>query len=147
MPEIESIKATVNKRAKFAYECVKNVKENKDKKVGSYYKSNSKRLMALIKTNGLAMTLAFMKSSKNKSNGEAGEAYNLLYGDIDNWLKSPDCPVNALYNKYQEKDMVERVVSFDSYYYRIITKEVMEFINWVRRFAEGMIIDDSDSKN
>lgn len=147
MPEIESIKATVNKRAKYAYDCVKKVKENEDKKVGGYYKSYSKRLMALIKTNGLAMTLAFMKSSKNKSNGEAGEAYNLLYGDIDNWLKSPDCPVNALYNKYQEKDMIERVVSFDSYYYRIITKEVMEFINWVRRFAEGMIIDDSDSKD
>lgn len=144
MPEIESIKAIVNKRAKYAYDCVKKVKENEDKKVGSNYKSYSKRLMALIKTNGLAMTLAFMKSSKNKSNGEA---YNLLYRDIDNWLKSPDCPVNALYNKCQEKDMVERVVSFDSYYYRIITKEVMEFINWVRRFAEGMIIDDSDSKN
>lgn len=147
MPEIESIKATVNNRAKYAYDCVKNVKENEDKKVGSNYKSYSKRLMALIKTNGLAITLAFMKSSKNKSNGEAGKAYNLLYRDIDNWLKSPDCPVNALYNKYQEKDMIERVVSFDSYYYRIITKEVMEFINWVRRFAEGMIIDDSDSKN
>ncbi|WP_434643787.1 type III-B CRISPR module-associated protein Cmr5 [Thermoanaerobacterium thermosaccharolyticum] len=144
MPEIESIKATVNKRAKYAYDCVKNVKENKDKKVGSNYKSYSKRLMALIKINGLAMTLAFMKSSKDKSNGEA---YDLLYRDIDNWLKSPDCPVNALYNKYQEKDMIERVVSFDSYYYRITTKEVMEFINWVRRFAEGMIIDDSDSKD
>jgi len=38
--------------------------------------------------------------------------------------------------------MVEKIISLESDAYRAITKEVMEFINWIRRFAEGMIPDD-----
>lgn len=143
MPEEDSIKTTVNARAKYAYECVKNVVKEENENVKENYKSYSKRLMAMIKINGLAATMAFIKASFTR---KKDKAYELLYKNIDNWLKYPDCPVSVIYNECQEQDMVERIISFKSDSYRIITKEVMEFINWVRRFAEGMITDDSNSE-
>ncbi|UZQ84295.1 type III-B CRISPR module-associated protein Cmr5 [Thermoanaerobacter sp. RKWS2] len=61
---------------------------------------------------------------------------------MDTWLKLRSCPVSSFYNNAEGRDMVEKVLSLESDSYRVITKEVMEFINWIRRFAEGMIMDD-----
>jgi len=35
------------------------------------------------------------------------------------------------------------VVSLNSDEYRVMTKEIMEFVNWLRRFAKGMIGDEN----
>jgi len=37
---------------------------------------------------------------------------------------------------------MKAILSLDSNSYKVITKEIMEFINWLRRFAEGMIEDE-----
>lgn len=139
MTNKDSIKTTVNGRAKFAYNCVKKI-AREEKSVKKNYKAYSKRLMAMIKINGLAATLTFMKASSNKKDGKA---YKLLYEDIDGWLKSADCPVSSVYSGSQGNGVLENVIYLDSGPYRAITQEVMEFINWVRRFAEGMIEDES----
>ncbi|HAA81143.1 MAG: CRISPR-associated protein, Cmr5 family [Caldanaerobacter subterraneus] len=139
MSDRESIKTTANDRAKFAYECVKKVCENQDEEFRKNYKSYSKKLMAMIKINGFGATLAFMKGSFQK---KGGKAYKELYNNIDTWLKLRSCPVSSFYNNAEGRDMVEKVLSLESDSYRVITKEVMEFINWIRRFAEGMIMDD-----
>lgn len=140
MPDRDSIKTTVNRRARFAYDCVKRA-SGQEKSVKKNYKAYSKRLMAMIKINGLAATLSFMEAKKDET------AYELLYKDIESWLKSVDCPIGAIYSGKGD-NMIETVLSLDSGPYRAVTKEVMEFINWVRRFAEGMIEDESaDSKD
>jgi CRISPR-associated protein Cmr5 len=139
MSEEKSVKTTVNKRAKFAYDRAKEVLEelaNDDRKK---YKSYSKKLLAMVKINGLAATLVFMLSKSNKE-----EAYKKLYKHIKQWLENQDCPVNTLYSNASSKnnDLIEKVLSFDSNSYRAVTKEVMEFSNWLRRFTEGMIKDE-----
>ncbi|ADD01987.1 type III-B CRISPR module-associated protein Cmr5 [Thermoanaerobacter sp. CM-CNRG TB177] len=134
MTDKDSIKTTVNERAKFAYECVKKVATYEKEEFKNNYKSYAKKLMAIIKTNGLGATLAFMKA-------KGSSAYQELYNNIDSWLKSENCPVSSLYSN-STADMVEKIISLESDAYRAITKEVMEFINWIRRFAEGMIPDD-----
>lgn len=142
MSEEKSMKTTVNKRAKFAYERVKEVKEVVEQSKNDNmkkYKSYSKKLLAMVKINGLAATLAFMLSKFNKE-----PAYKTLYDHIQQWLENEDCPVNTLYSNVSSKnnDLIEKVLSFDSNSYRAVTKEIMEFTNWLRRFTEGMIKDE-----
>lgn len=138
MSEEKSVKTTINKRAKFAYDRVKEVLvglSNDDRKK---YKSYSKKLLAMVKINGLAATLAFMLSKKKEL------AYLKLYKHIQQWLEDKDCPVNMLYSDVSLKstDLIEKVLSLDSTSYRAVTKEVMELANWLRRFTEGMIKDE-----
>jgi CRISPR-associated protein Cmr5 len=146
MSEEKSVKTTVNKRAKFAYDRVEKVKQSKNDDMAKKYKSYSKKLLAMIKINGLASTLVFMlsKSKSNKQPTSQELAYKELYNHIQQWLEDEDCPVNTLYSNISSKnnDLIEKVLSFDSNSYRAVTKEVMEFSNWLRRFAEGMIKDE-----
>jgi len=39
----------------------------------------------------------------------------------------------------EKNDFVEWVISCDSSKYRYITKEILAFLNWLKRFAEGLI--------
>ncbi|MCG0276434.1 MAG: type III-B CRISPR module-associated protein Cmr5 [Thermosediminibacteraceae bacterium] len=135
MREMETIRATVNDRARFAYECVKPVSRSEDEEFRSKYKSYSRKLMAMIRVNGLGAVLAFMKAKKEK-------AYMELYKNIEEWLKCRECPVSSLYNSSEGEDMVKKVISMKSPEYRAVTREVLEFVNWLKRFAEGMIPDD-----
>src|SRR5690606_1865753 len=130
--ERKTIRTLENERARFAYNCVKKVKKEEEKDFQGKYKSYSKRIMAMIKINGVAAVLAFMKSGKEA-------AYNELYKNIEEWLKNENCPMNAVYNNAVGKDMIEKVISMNSPDYRAITREVLEFTNWLKRFAEGMI--------
>ncbi|MFY9125871.1 MAG: type III-B CRISPR module-associated protein Cmr5 [Defluviitoga tunisiensis] len=143
MANNESMRTSVNKRAEFAYNEVKRVVTDEHKEVKKNYKSYSKKLMAMIRINGLALTFAFVFSKKSKE-----RAYSLLYEGIEAWLNSPDCPVNMLYInaaknlKNEDEKLMKAILSLDSNSYKVITKEIMEFINWLRRFAEGMIEDE-----
>lgn len=138
----ESIDIVANQRAQFAYKCVKNVVEEESKDVAQKYKSYSKRIMAMVRINGLLATITFIKS--NISNKTDGKAYGQLYKDMENWLKSKECSVNFAY-KEEKGELLEVLVSLNSDHYRIITKEIMEFVNWIRRFAEGMIRDENSA--
>ncbi len=134
----ESIGTVANQRAEFAYRCVKKVKD--DPEVAKKYKAYSRRIMAMVRVNGLLATIAFIKVSI--SNKVDGRAYNQLYADMENWLKCDECPVSFVYKKEKE-ELIDVLLSLNSNEYRIITKEIMEFANWLRRFAEGMIKDDN----
>ncbi len=116
-------------RAEFAYNCVKEVKKMSDK-IQKDYRSYVRRIPQMILSNGLGQTLAFIYSKK-KSN----EAYNLIYKQLTNYLKSDSV---ASIDKI-ENELVEEVISYSSTKYRYVTQEVLAFLNWLRRFAEGMI--------
>jgi CRISPR-associated protein Cmr5 len=45
-----------------------------------------------------------------------------------------------------KNDLVEWVISCDSNRYRYITQELISFLNWLKRFAEGMIEDKDKDK-
>jgi len=121
-------------RAMYAYNCaLKGYGENFSDK----YKSHARKIPVLIKTNGLGQTLAYMKS---KSDG----AYKLLYGQIGDWLR--DDPKVLLELKNGE-DLVQKVVSLESPRYRAVTIEVLAFMNWLRRFADGLIEGEDENED
>lgn len=112
-----------NGRAEYAYSCVKQV--GQDKK----YKSYVKKLPAYIQTNGLAATLAFIDGKKEK-------AYKKLYEHIGDWLKQDQ---KKLISLEEGKELVRAIVEVDSHTYRAVTNEVLALVNWLRRFADGLI--------
>lgn len=117
-------------RANTAYKRVKDFVESKPgKSTMDEYKSYSKKFPMMVKTNGLGAALAFIKSKQKK-------AYNRLYDDLTEWLKEDHKKIIDL----SHGDLLEKVVNIDdSAKYRAVSNEVLAFMNWHRRFTEGMI--------
>ena len=114
--------------------------KDKEKKVVDKYKdllknyrSYSRRLPSMILSNGLGQTLAFVHEKKK---GEKN-AYAILYNQLTAYMKSNSSiripmPSNGC-------DLLKWVISCKSEDYRYITQELLAFLNWLRRFAEGLI--------
>ncbi len=115
-----NIQTLENDRAKFAFEMVRSVSQKKDE-----YKSWSKKIPVLIKTNGLGQTLAFMKSRDK-------EETNLMLGQIHTWLAKKKELGNG-------DDLIRKITEIDSSTYRRWSREIIALFNWVRRFADGYL--------
>lgn len=124
MTKQSNINIMENGRAKFAYEAVKDLMENSRNKQ-SEIRSYIKRLPIMIQTNGLGQALAFYYSK----GGQHGE----IYKKISAWFSDND--------KYSlltiNDELIEAIVKMDRATYRFVTNEVMELLNWMRRFADG----------
>jgi len=120
-------------RAHHAFQAAQVAREAGDG-VADDYQSYAKDLPMRIKTNGLGAALAFIKA-KN------ADAYGLLYQNIDKWLHTD--ARSYLLADAEGDDLVEQIVSLDSTAYRAVTREVLAYLSWLRRFAEGLI----DSSN
>jgi len=132
---------TINKlergRAEFAYECAKEAiekYESNDKKKKEY-RSYVRKLPTMILTNGLGQALAFVVSKK-----EEGNAYELIYNQLTGYMKSK-C-VTRISMDPSKEDLLEWIISCDSQTYRYITQEILAFLNWLKRFTEGMIEEE-----
>jgi CRISPR-associated protein Cmr5 len=127
-------------RAEFAYKCVLEAKE----KLGAdskKYKSYAKKIPSMILSNGLGQTLAFIKSKREK-------AYEFLYSQLTGYMKSENT-VRIPMPK-EEEDLTRWVISCNSSKYRYISQEILAFLGWLKRFAEGMIEEernDGDNKS
>jgi CRISPR-associated protein Cmr5 len=126
-------------RAEFAYRCVEKAieifKDNSKKQ--KEYKSYARKIPTMILSNGLGQTLAFIKAKSEK-----GNAYDLIYKQLTEYMKSDH---TARIKMPQEKDdLVEWVISCDSSKYRYITQEILAFLNWLKRFAEGLIEEEEE---
>ena len=121
-------------RAKFAYDQVKKVADldpdaagldrreaarirNRQKK----YKTSAKKLPVLIKTNGLGQALAYIQT-RNAT----------LYQQLTGWLRGKSLI-------QENDDLVCAVISMESDQYRRVTTETLAFLNWVRRFVDGLM--------
>lgn len=119
-------------RAEFAYKCVKEAVENLDEKKKKEYRSYVRKIPQMILSNGLGQTLAFVYSKKKN-----GNAYDLIYRQITDYLKSNS---TARINMPADKnELIGWVISLNSPEYRHATEEILSFLKWVKRFAEGMI--------
>ncbi len=138
-------------RAEFAYRCAKEGIEIKEKKqIGNEfyeddnYDSYVKKIPSMILSNGLGQTLAFIVAKRKKDNerGKAGSennpknAYDLIYKHLTDYLRSNSSVRITM--PQERSDLLEWVISCDSAEYRHITQEVLAFLNWLKRFAEGM---------
>jgi CRISPR-associated protein Cmr5 len=126
--QMNLIKKVEHGRAKFAYLRVKNVAEDENKSWRSDYKSYLKKLPMLIKTNGIAATFSFILTKDSS-------AYSQIYEDCSEWIKNDP---KEIFN-FNSNSLLEYVLNLDSAKYRAFTTEILSFINWMRRFADGMI--------
>jgi CRISPR-associated protein Cmr5 len=118
-----------NGRAQYAYRCAEDGKNlNKPKE----YKSHVKKIPMLIKTNGIGPTFAFIFSKKSKD-----IAYEVIYQQISGWFRKDENPF-----KFEFTDFEEKLCELDSQHYRAITNETLALLNWLRRFADGLIEGD-----
>lgn len=124
-----------NGRARYAFETVSGfVEANYQKeKIIKEYRSCVKKLPAMIQVNGLGQTLAFCFSK--------GDQYLELYQQIHGWLKQKQPDLLDRYRENRDMKFVHIVVSMNSNDYRIISNEVLALLDWMRRFADGMIRD------
>lgn len=124
----------------------------------SNYKSYVKKAPMWIKTNGIGAAIAFILSKRENSskkidrqNYQPGDhiihpqnAYGLLYEQIFAWLKS-DSKKFLLRGK-EDQDLVKTLTELKSHEYRAVTVEILALLNWLRRFAEGLIEGDETSE-
>jgi CRISPR-associated protein Cmr5 len=117
-------------RAAFAYNAaVAGEKLSKN----TEYKAYVKKLPMYIKTNGLgaAMSFAFAKGK-----GKTDNAWGLIYHQIESWLKKDEKQLLKLDGNIS---LMKALMDTDSSTYRATTIEVLALLNWMRRFAEGLI--------
>jgi len=135
-----NLKSIEQGRASFAYQRAKTVAENFGKDVAHAYKSYAISLPMLIKTNGLGAALAFVFAKKNANREKKEYAYHLLYQNLTDYVKDFS---GHLIKLEGGQDLVQAVISLNSSEYRALTVEVLAFLNWLRRFADGLIEDES----
>lgn len=122
---------TQNKRAAFAYTQVRQTldtyHENSDEQ--ERFRTYVKKMPTMIQTNGLGQTLAFYFSK-----GSTTKEYKDIYNIITQWLQRSSIPgIDGT------KELVETVIQLDSQHYRLVTIEILELLNWMRKFVDGMV--------
>jgi len=134
----ERIKEILSNPAKYLGNSKKELTETEKKVINIYkkalenYRSYTRKITQMILSNGLGQTLAFIYSKKDK-----GNAYDLIYRQLTDYLKSDS---TARINMPQEEnELIEWVISLSSTEYRYVTEEILAFLKWLKRFAEGMI--------
>jgi len=139
--DVTTITGIEQGRAKFAYDCAKKGKtpDSEYPFKDTEYKSYVKNLPSLIKTNGLGQTLAFYKSKRQKESDKKKNAYDLIYNQLYKWLIHENCLTRHVVVSAIGEDLVEKVISMKSLDYRTVTIEVLTFVNWLKRFTDGLI--------
>lgn len=135
-----SVKSQEMDRAKYAYDWIKENVVNETNEVKKCFISYVKNVPAYIKVNGIAATYAFIgtKISKKKNDTDAKAKgwrlvnemtlarLNTCYPDI---IRGTKAKLNEVF------------VNIDSQNYKIITKEILAFFNWARRYAESELVE------
>jgi CRISPR-associated protein Cmr5 len=130
------------KRAAHAWGCVvkvdgrKTEKDEPDEKFKKKYGSLVRGLPALIQSDGLGQTLAFLKAKdKKKGNTEHIEAYN----NISHWIS---IEFGVTYK--QGETLLEWLLTQETPMYRRVTAEALAYLNWLKRFAEAKDWQDEE---
>lgn len=134
-----TIKKLEEGRAKLAFDMATIAAANQGKK--KEYKQYAKKMPMMIKSNGLGASVAFAFSKSKDKEGRI-TAWGLLYNDIDAWLRADH--KSLLGSISQEDRLVDVVISLNSSEYRAVTVETLAFLNWLRRFAEGLIEGEAE---
>lgn len=138
--EVTTLKGIEQGRAKYAFDAVKEINDEESKKLKESYKSVSKKLPVLIKTNGLGQTLAFVKS-KHAKQDKPKNGYDKLYKQIGDWLRNESANQSV-----PSGELVEQIIQLNSSTYRQVTVETLALLNWMRRFVDGLMKDVKEAE-
>jgi CRISPR-associated protein Cmr5 len=112
-------------RAEKALAEVKRVIATEQEKLKEY-KSYCKKFPSMVQSNGLAAAIAFAYEKKGR--------WEYVYENVDAWLTQ--C------GKEAKASLIDYICGMQTAEYRVATREVLAFFNWVRRFASGLIEGD-----
>jgi CRISPR-associated protein Cmr5 len=112
---------TLQSSAVIAYQCAEAAIG-----IGKEYKNHAKSLPLMIRTNGLGATLAYLESKDEKHFME-------LLKNIVDFLKKKK------HIEIAEEITSEMISNRNSSEIKELTKEVLGFLAWLRRFAAGLI--------
>ena len=128
--------------ALYAYDCIKDIKKIKDKKIQEKYSSRVKKLPAMITHNGLLTTLTFLYSkSEFDKNRFPKNAESLLLQHIISWLK---------YGKLEEihkqeiSSFIEDLAKKHFQDLMLYSRRTLTLAQWLKRLAEGEFEDAKD---
>jgi len=123
------MKTLEQERSNYAFECISEIKKEKDKNFEKNASSLIAKLGTLILTNGLGNTLAFLFS-------KAKDHHLETIAIISNWLYKLEGQ-----NKEVKIDQIMRdfVLDVDVEKYMYYTDETLRLINWLRRFSDAML--------
>ena len=120
-------------RAKYAWECVEEAQSNLSEKA-SEYGQLARSLPALIQTNGLGQTLAYLMS---KGKGDLSKPHQLLYLHISKW-------VTKELGWGENDNLLVKLTQESSANYRRATSEAVALLIWLRRFAEARLVKEEN---
>ena len=113
-----------NGRAKDAFEKVHQLSPEELE----HYVSYIRKMPMMIKTNGLAQTLAFYLSANKKE-------YQTVYKHLSSWVMQPDTKKRLGLDKQKANDLMEATIALESADYRTLTVEIMAYLEWLKRFS------------
>jgi CRISPR-associated protein Cmr5 len=109
------------KRAAHAWGCIEQVPAKIQKKYGSLVRG----LPALVQSDGLGQTLAFLKA---KGGGKPDKEHTVAYNHIAQWVSQELGAQGDLLKWLLERSTTE---------YRRATAETLAYLSWLKRFAEA----------
>lgn len=116
-------------RASFAYD---EASKNKTEEFAQLVK----KVPMMIKTNGLSEAFAFLYSKQKKH----GAILNSIY----KWLQASQTTLGII-NTAKGENLVQKVTNLNVTDYRIVTTETMAYLQWLRRFSEGMVKEEKEA--
>lgn len=126
------IKTLAQKRAERAWEFVKEVNETFSQEGKKEYNSWAQKVPALILTNGLGQTLAFLRA---KGKGDSQNHYQKLYEHISKRVTEEMGGIAGT-------DLLEKITNdWGSSQYRRATGIALAFCIWLKRLAKATLPD------
>lgn len=113
-------------RASHAWDTVQTILNNRNAEP-TEEKRHIKKLPSHIISAGLGQALAFLKAK-----GYAGT----LRSRLDDWMATRIPPGNG------NRELLQRIIHGDADFMRRATAEVLEYLAWLKRFAEAEIASD-----
>ena len=133
---------TNDERINHAFNAVKGIAEENES-FQKDFRSAVRSFPTMVHNNGLSAAIAFLRV---KMGDKEENHYNLLHDTLEQWLvQASRLKENGSDEK--TKDLLEAVINLSLDEYRIITKEVMLYSQWIKRFAEGMLSKDEQKQS
>ena len=100
------------------------------------YRALARGFAPMIQTNGLGPSCAFLyaKAYKGEKKNGGKNAHALLLSHLESWLRGR---VNTMSEQHRLTEWLMTTCSSEEY--RRTTVEVIAYLNWLRRFAEGAL--------
>lgn len=130
-----------NKMADAAYKLVAQLSGEGEKE----FRSLARSFPSMLQVNGLGNAIAFLNSKRQGKNA-CGKLYEGIQTWTENNLKAGIGAAPGAQEKPPQTDLMERITQLDSTTYRIYTDEVMNLCLWIKRFAEGMIVETEEEQ-